>query len=171
MAKTEAEAPLRVGAKAKKLIASIDKPEAQVEKAVKKAESLARENGDRMLRDYYLYQALGLEMPASVQADWDYFRANGKERPGASTGTDGAAKTKKAAAPAKAKGGASSPPSKSGGASFKPDPKSGGKPSGGRSKRRDTKSATEAPSTDSKPENGTASSEKSLPNSSDVLEI
>lgn len=168
MAKTETEAPLRVGAKAKKLLSSIDKPQAAVEKAVKKAESLARENGDRMLRDYYLYQALGMEMPAKVKEDWEYFQTNGKERPGAQTDGDNAAPAKKKAP---AKKGSANPPTKRGGGSFKPDPKPSGKRSDKQSKQSTKKSATADPSTGSTTPNGSASESKSLPSSSDVLEI
>jgi hypothetical protein len=170
MAKTEAEAPLRVGAKAKKLLSSVDKPQTVIEKAVKKAESLARENGDRMLRDYYLYQALGLEMPASVAADWEYFRTNGKERPGASATGNGGSSTKKAST--KKAGGAATPTKPtSGKASYKPDLKPSGSRSGKRSKSTKASTSSEAPSTESETTTESASAAGSLPSSSDVLEI
>jgi hypothetical protein len=86
---TATETPLRMGAKAQRLISESDKPQAVIDQAVKEATALARERGDRILRDYYLYGPLGIEMPERTKKEWEYFQKNGKEMAGA-----GSTKTK-----------------------------------------------------------------------------
>ena len=82
---TVAEKPLRMGAKAQRLISETDRPQGEIDRAVQEAESAARAAGDTILRDYYLYGPLGIEMPERVAKEWAYFQANGKEIAGASS--------------------------------------------------------------------------------------
>jgi len=81
---------LRMGAKATKLLDRLNLPNAKREQLIKDATALARRmelpkgRSETILRDYYLYEAGDIPMPANVQAQWEHFKKTGSEMsPGA----------------------------------------------------------------------------------------
>lgn len=77
------EKPLREGAKYLALLEKLPLNKTEKAKLAKEAEAIARERGDRIVRDYYLYLASDMEMPDETKRRWRHFESTGKELTGA----------------------------------------------------------------------------------------
>jgi hypothetical protein len=77
------EKPLRVGANFTRTLDQMlvdgKITQRRASEAEARAREIARERGDTILRDYYLWLALEEEMPEQVQKRWHHFQTYGKE--------------------------------------------------------------------------------------------